>query len=311
MKNNFLLESTSPILIQEEIDSIIKILEFENSSRNSYDLSEVPLMNAIEDLDTYSFLSDKKIIIITNIFEAKDSKEMEHLFKYLEKPSSLNLLFIVVDKLDNKLTITKKLKNCNNIEYRKLETDPYLFAKNKLSTYNISQQDIRLLVEKCMNDITTINSECEKLMIYKLDSKDINKEDIELMVVKKLGDSSEILFSFINALLQKNKKRTMQIYKELQDYQIDISSIIGLLASQLKLIAQIKILKMDNLKNIEIQEKLQLKSLYQIKKLSEYTYYSLEEIKNMIFLIEDIDYKIKSGRLSNENGIIYLITNLK
>lgn len=311
MKNNFLLESTSSILIKKEIDYIIKQLDFVNSSKNSYDLSEVSLADAIEDLDTYSFLSDKKVIIITNILEAKDTKEMDHLLKYLDNPSPLNLLFIVVEKLDNKLTISKKIKNCSNIEYKKLETDPYLFAKNKLSSYTITQQDIRLLVEKCMNDITTIDTECEKLMIYKIDTKEITKDDIELMVIQKLGDSSEILFSFINALLQKDKKRAMKIYKELQDYQIDISSIIGLLASQLKLISQIKILKMDNLGNVEIQEKLNLKSLYQIKKLSEYTYYSLDEIKNMIFLIEDIDYKIKSGRLTDENGILYMITNLK
>ena len=41
------------------------------------------------------------------------------------------------------------------------------------------------LIELCKNDITKIDSECEKLMMYKKDTLEITRNDIDLLVVKK------------------------------------------------------------------------------------------------------------------------------
>lgn len=310
MPNNYFIENPSFHIINREIESIITSRGFLDATRSVYDLSEEPLENALEDLDTYSLFGDKKVITIKNLFLEKSEKDIQRLLKYIDHQSENNLLFIPTDKVDSRLSLSKKLMKNKNITYIKKEVDLTKYIKEKLNTYQIDFPSINLLIEKCQEDITRIDSECEKLMIYKLDSKEITKEDIELLVVKKLKDSSEVLFSLTNALLERNKKKSLKIYKELEEYNLDINSIIGLLASQLKLISQIKVLKMDGLKNTEIQEKLKLKSLYQIKKLSEYTTYSLNQIGNMIHLLSDLDVKIKSGRISVEHALILFIVGL-
>lgn len=310
MPNNYFIENPSFHIINNEIESIITNREFSDATRSVYDLSEEPLENALEDLDTYSLFGDKKVIIVKNLFLEKSEKDIQRLLKYIDHQSENNLLFISTDKVDSRLSLSKKLMKNKNVTYIKKEVDLTKYIKEKLNTYQIDFPTINLLIEKCQEDITRIDSECEKLMIYKLDSKEITKEDIELLVVKKLKDSSEVLFALTNALLERNKKKSLKIYKELEEYNLDINSIIGLLASQLKLISQIKVLKMEGLKNTEIQEKLKLKSLYQIKKLSEYTTYSLNQIGNMIHLLSDLDVKIKSGRISVEHALILFIVEL-
>lgn len=308
---NYLLESSDHLLLEKKIDSIIEKEKFQGEYRATYDLEEVALDNALEDLDTYSFLSSKKVIIIKNILSSLVlENEKKHLIKYLENPSSDNLLIMTSDKMDAK-TFSKKLKSLKTLEYQKLETNPVSFAKNILDGYKISNMDLSYLAELCNNDITKLNSECEKLMMYKIDTKEIGREDITNLVVKKLGDSNEILFSLAKAIMSKDKKQALKLYNDLKAYQIDANSIIGLMASQMKLVSQIKVLKEKNLNVSQIQQNLNLKSSYQVKKLSEYIYsYSYNDIKTFFNRLFNLDYSIKTGKVDSSNAIELLIINL-
>ena len=308
---NYLLESSDHLLLEKKIDSIIEKEKFQGEYRATYDLEEVALANALEDLDTYSFLSSKKVIIIKNILSSLAlENEKKHLIKYLENPSSDNLLIMTSDKMDAK-TFSKKLKSLKTLEYQKLETNPVSFAKNIFDDYKISNMDLSYLAELCNNDITKLNSECEKLMMYKIDTKEIGREDITNLVVKKLGDSNEILFSLAKAIMSKEKKQALKLYNDLKAYQIDANSIIGLMASQMKLVSQIKVLKEKNLNVSQIQQNLNLKSSYQVKKLSEYIYsYSYNDIKTFFNKLFDLDYSIKTGKVDSSNAIELLIINL-
>ncbi len=308
--NNYLLEASDHLLIQKEINNIIAKEKFENQYQVSYDLEEVPLANALEDLDTYSLLSDKKVIIIKNILATTVENEIKHLLKYLENYNSNNLLILTCDKLDSK-SFAKKLKASKNIKYQKIEIDDRNYIINKLKNYKIDNEAISYLLELCKGDITKIDTECEKLIFYKIDSKEITKEDIKKIAIEKLGESNDILFSFVNAIINKDKKKSLSLYEQLKKYAVDSSSIIGLMASQMKLISQIKVLKEQNLNNIEIQQQLQLKSIYQVKKLSEYIYlYTLKEIGEFFNKLADIDYQIKTGRVDGNIAIELLIINL-
>lgn len=308
---NYLLESSDHLLLEKKIDSIIEKEKFQGEYRATYDLEEVALANALEDLDTYSFLSSKKVIIIKNILSSLTlENEKKHLIKYLENPSSDNLLIMTSDKMDAK-TFSKKLKSLKTLEYQKLETNPVSFAKNIFDDYKISNMDLSYLAELCNNDITKLNSECEKLMMYKIETKEIGREDITNLVVKKLGDSNEILFSLAKAIMSKDKRQALKLYNDLKAYQIDANSIIGLMASQMKLVSQIKVLKEKNLNVSQIQQNLNLKSSYQVKKLSEYIYsYSYNDIKTFFNKLFNLDYSIKTGKVDSSNAIELLIINL-
>ena len=148
-------------------------------------------------------------------------------------------------------------------------------------------------------------------MMYRIDTREIVREDITNLVVKKLGDSNEILFSLVKAIMSKEKKQALKLYNDLKAYQIDANSIIGLMASQMKLVSQIKVLKEKNLNVNQIQQNLNLKSSYQVKKLSEYIYsYSYNDIKTFFNRLFDLDYSIKTGKVDSSNAIELLIINL-
>ena len=310
--NSYLLECLDSLSVEKEKQKIIKENDFTTAPISSYDMEEIPLENALEDLDTYSFLSDKKIIIIKNIecLKYEDTKkDIDHLLKYIDNPNPDNLLIIESKKLNNTSKITKELKK--RCKYCEIETDPKKYIKSELKGYEIDTKTIELLNDYCLGDITKITSECQKLKNYKQSDMKINIEDIQEICVKKLGDSKDLTFSFTRSIATKDKKEALKKYKELLSYNIEPLSIVGLLASQIRIIYQVKILEKRNLRDKEIANILEEKSEYRITKTKELTrLYSEKELLELMQKLSDIDIKIKTNDVDGNSLIEFFILNL-
>ena len=310
--DSYLIESIDSLSLKKERDNLIKENDFLDAEISTYDLEEVELDNALEDLDTYGFLSSKKVIVIQNIESIKydDFKEdFDHLFKYIDNPNPDNLLIIEAKKLNNTLKITKELKK--KCKYILVEFNSKDYIKTTLKDYKIDNLVINLLDEYCQSDITKIDGECSKLMNYKYEDKTITKDDIEEMVVKKLGDERDLTFAFSRSLAERNIKEALLKYHELLNYNIEPLSIIGLLASQIRIIYQVKLLEKNRLSDREIADTLGEKSDYRIKKTRELTrLYSEDELLNLMQKLSDMDYKIKTTDVDGKNLIEMFIINI-
>lgn len=309
MNNNYLIEGCDYISINNKISEIIKQNNFSDASISKYDLSEALLEEAIEDLNTYGLFSDKKIVIINNFDKMDpDINRVEELLKYVENSSSLNLLFVVSDKYDDRKKIIKDLKK--KMEFIKVSSDPVEFTKSCLKGYKVEDGVITLLVNNTLGDISRLYNECNKLKIYKINDKYISKEDVLELAVKKLGDSTDITFQFSRSLAEKDKKKALSLYQELLDYQIEALSIIGLLASQFRIMFQVKVLEEKNMRNDEIVKTLNEKP-YRITKTRELTrYYSKKELLDLMIKLEDIDLKIKTTSVDANTLVQLFILNI-
>lgn len=311
MNNNYLLESTDFLSIQNEIADIIKKESFQDSAISIYDLEETLLENALEDLDTYSFLTEKKVIIIKNI-ESIDqeeyAKDIKHLFQYLDNPNPDNLLIITSKKLNNVLKITKELKK--KCEFIQVSMNPDTFIKKELKDYKLEPGVQKILLEYCKEDITKLKNECLKLKTYKFEEKEILKKDVEEMCIEKLGDGTELTFAFSRSLAEKNKKDALLKYKELLKYNIEPYSIVGLLASQIRILYQVKSLEDQGMRNTEIANVLNKKPFY-IQKTSELTrFYTKKELLELMMKLENIDIQIKTTDLDPNSLIELFILNI-
>lgn len=310
--NSYLLENSDEVTINDAIQKVIKENNFENALISTYDLEENSLTNALEDLDTYSFLSPKKVIIIKNIeaLKAEENKdELEHLYKYIAKPNQDNLLIVVAKKLNNTLKMTKELKK--NLTVLNVELNLSDFAKKELAGYILENGAMKMLLDYCKDDLTKLKNECRKLKDYAYQEKKITVSDIENLVVVKLGDSKDLTFAFVRSLAEKNKKDALKKYKELLDYNIEPIAIIGLIASQIRIIYQVKVLEKEGLSNRSIADKLGEKSDYRIAKTKELTkYYSEDELLKLMIELEIIDLKAKSQDVDCNFLIDMFILNL-
>lgn len=309
--SNYLIEGMDYLSVYEKLEELIGKNSFEDATRSKYDLSEVLLEKAIEDLNTYGMFSNKKVIIISNFDKMnieENENDINNLFKYLDNATFDNLLFILAGKFDERKKITKDLKKY--CEFIKVDIDPNSFIKENLAGYKLESGVINLLIENTLGDITRLYNECKKLKNYKINDKYITKNDVLELAVKKKGDSTEITFQFSRALAEKNKKQALLLYKELLDYLVEPLSIIGLLGSQFRIMYQVKVLEEKGLRNDDIASTLKEKP-YRVMKTRELTrYYSKREILDLIIKIGDIDFKIKTMSVDANSLIELFILNI-
>ena len=300
--NNYLLESTDSLSLQKEREKIIHLEKFDTATISLYDMEEYKLDDALEDLDTYSFLSDKKVIIIHKIDSLKqddNKKQIEHLLRYLDNPNPNNLLIIDAIKLNNTYKLTKELKK--KCKYQLIEYNDKTFIKNELTGYTIDSKTIDLLSEYCLGDFSKISNECAKLREYKYDEKKITDKDVKDLVERKLGDSRDLTFAFTKCLAERNKKDALIKFRELLAYNIEPISLIGLLASQIRIIYQVKVFSKEHYSDKEIQEMLEEKTTYRIKKTRELIqYYTEKELLQLMQQLHKMDLKLKT---TDANGI--------
>ena len=310
--NNYLLESLDSLSLQKEREKIIHSEGFDSATISLYDMEESILDNALEDLDTYSFLSDKKVIIINNIDNLKkynNKSQIKHLLKYIDNPNPNNLLIIDANKLNNTYKLTKELKK--KCKYQLVQYDDKSFIKSQLSGYSIDTKAINLLCDYCLGDFSKITNECAKLREYKYDEKKITIKDVEDLVERKLGDSRDLTFAFTKSLAERNKKDALIKFRELLDYNLEPISLIGLLASQIRIIYQVKIFSKEHYSDKEIQDMLEEKTTYRIKKTRELIhYYTEKELLQLMQQLHDMDFKLKTSDVDGIHLIEMFILNL-
>ena len=295
MNNLYFIESDNHIILNKFLEDIVKDNKFSLDEVIKFDLSERNISEVITELDTYSLFSTRKIVFAYDaVFLTTDKTEIEHdidmFTKYINNPKEDSVLVLACRKLDGKKNIAKLVKEKFKIIETTIDFNEYV--KNKTKGYKFSNSDIAYFLT-CMNeDIDRINNELDKLMMLKDEDKEITKNDIDLIVIKKIDDN---IFDLIEAIIKKDKKRSLEIYNGIVNYGEEVFKIMISLANQVRLLLQVKILENEN--DLDIAEKLHLKNPKQLyfirKKMAGYT---TKELTDYLLKLSIMDEELKLGK---------------
>ncbi len=317
MNNLYLIYGDENYLINDELNKIISDSNVLKDNIIRYNLDETNISDVLDEACTISMFDSKKLIICEECsFLTTDSKkdinnDLESLLKYINNPfDDVYLIFIVKNsKLDDRKKIVKELKRLSKvIECKKLEShslNNYIYNYFKDNSYNIDMPLVRMIVDKVKYDLSNIINECNKLMIYKDLDKNITKEDIDLVIRDNIEDN---IFSLTNSIMEKNVEKSIKIYKDLLLMGEEPIKLIVMIANQFRLILQVKLMKKNGYKEIEMPSiigehpyrvKLALSSNYDEQKL-------IDNIKKLYKL----DYDIKSGNIDKNFGLELFLLNI-
>ena len=295
MNNLYLIETDNYEILEMKVKELLKKNKLSMDNLITYDMDEINISDAIIDLDTYSLFNEKKVVLCKNCqFLSSVKNEIEHditlLEKYLNNPNPDNILILSVNKTDGKKNIVKLVKEkCQIIEN---DIDIVKYVKEYTKGYGISDEVIRYLIINTTEDISHITNELDKLMALKSEEKEIIKKDIDLVVIKRIDSN---IFDLIDAIISKNKEKSLRIYNEMTNYGEDIFKIFVSLSNQIRLIYQVKVLK--NLSNEEIANILKLKNVKQVVALRyKIDKYTSSDLLDYLHRLSIMDEELKLGK---------------
>lgn len=279
-------------ILKMRINELISSLDIKNIIE--YDYSNTSINEILEEVCYIDLFNEKKLIIVSSFtFKKMKDKEKESLKKYIDNMNENVIIFKCIDeKLDSKDSLIKKLKEkCNVVEIVKMDykaTHEFITKILKDNGFNVSYDVVKKILSLCENNADYALKEIEKLMLYKIDDKNITIKDVEDTISKS---NEKEMFTLIDAVMCKNIGNCFTSYKILKD-DTDATVIIDAISKQFRYLYQIKVL-MKSMPLPSIVTKISINP-YVGKKLYESTRnFSEEEILDILYKLSDMDISIK------------------
>lgn len=312
----YLFYGIEDYLIQKEIDNIKQKYNIEEISISRYDLTNTNIEKIIEDCEMNSMFTDKKVIIVNNsyIFTGQSKKgqieqNLEALEKYINNPNIDTLLIFISDseKLDERKKIVKLIKQKGIVKEFNTTTNINSIVKSFFNDYKISDSSITKLINRVGNNLPLLEEEAEKLKLYKDDTKEINDEDI-LKITNKNVDLD--IFKLIDNIIMKNKKVAIETYNEMIKYGEEPIKILIMIASQIRLMYQTKLLYKKGYTEKDSASLLGIHP-YRVKLATEKgRKYTESDLLMYLDNLADLDSKIKQSNVDKKMAIELFILKI-
>ena len=289
-------------------DEIIKSLVGKNKNVLYYEEKEIldHKDKFVESILTNSLFDNEKIIIIKrasdkilSLMESISERKFQNISiiltaENLEKKSKLRIFFEKSKKL---ICIPFYPDN----EYTLLKLTNDLLSKSNIK---LSSSNINFIINKSQNDRHNLKNNLLKLEHYTFNKKKINQDVLSKLM--NLGEEENIS-KLTNYCLAKNHKRTINILNENNYSNEDSVIIIRTLLNQSKKILKL-VEKYESTKNMELTISSSKPPIFWKDKeitIQQIKMWSLKDIKNLIYKINELEIKIKK----NLQISLKLITN--
>ncbi len=314
---NYVIYGDERLLMQQKLSSLKKEYHICEEDMNiiTYWCHETPMSSIIEDALTPPFLSEYKMIVVKNpLFlttaKQKDTSEedIKMFMDYLSKENPTTILVIYHDQrnFDERKKIVKELKkeveffDISKVDNQQLYRSTHQAIKAR--GCEIDENALQLFLSRMPNDLLEISQEVNKLCLY---TKHITMESIDLLVTKQVEEN---VFELTKAILNKETKECIQIYKDLIINNEEPIKLIVLIANSLRLLYQVKVLDRKGYNDQEIAKKLSLNP-YRLRYIrQDGKDYEIKELLQKLDELSSLDVDIKTGKIDRFKGLeLFLI----
>ena len=292
MKSLYLFYGEEKYLIAEELKRLKASLK-DAAIETFEDLSASKLL---EILTVPNLFAPKRILILKEFDLGQDDEILTRAFKNIPKTDVVVL--IDPEGLDKRKKVFKSISKIAEViecrpftDWQTEELAEWIVKIAQKFKKQISSDDAEFIVEICGRDLSILHSEVEKISTFIGSKPRIERKDIESIATRGGIDA----FGLALALRHKQVKPSFMALQRLLDDREDPIQLLGLLASQYRMLFRIKLLSRSGLGRQAMAKKLSA-SPYYIQKLSEVSVsFTEEELKKCLNVLLECDLKLKSG----------------
>lgn len=290
VKNLYNITGGDDFLVKQAITNLkyALIKEMEEFNYFKADAENMKPSEAIAQISTLPLGNDYRLVVLTN----PNNDIVKAINKFDLTDSSVVVACVNANKLNN-----AEIIDCEKLD--RIDISKYILnylAKNKLS---IEERALDYLIEATNSNMSKINNELNKLTAYCVDI-DVITIDIVSNIVPNTAEY--VVYMLTNAIDTKNFTSYQKIINEMSK-NISMGEIFSYLGKYFKRMQYVCLNKNDD----ELSKILNIKP-YAVKMSRQNA--NKNGIKFYINLYQkyvDLDYKIKSGKISPANALYELV----
>ena len=271
----------------------------------SYNLEEEGIYALIDELSTISLFNEPKFVVArgAEVLLKQSGSAFVELLKVMNDPSSMNCLILVftdsIEASNEQFIKLKRFASFFEIRMKNIKLDEY--AKKTLleDGYQIDDEAVSLLVGY-IDNLSSMRNAIDLLECFCLDQKVITSKDIVMMIKEPLDDN---VYSLIEAVLTNNKRLMLKDYQDLKLRSVLPSGLISMLLGKFQELYNVSILIKSGMTQHALAELFHVSSgrAYYMMKNAKET--NLKTICHHLDLLNDLDYKIKTGKVDATLGL--------
>jgi len=305
MAANFIVWADDYLAASNKLDEIKDGFNI-SSDPIIYNLNDDGLYSLVDELTTVSLFDDVKFVVCKgseNLFSNKSDKAFSELLKAMNDINSNNVLVLLfmneLDMSHERYSMIKRFSTYIEVKTKNIKLDEY--AKKTFSNdgFIVDDNVIQLLVSYS-DSLSKLRSYIDQLECYKYEEKKITTSDVMLLIPSPLDDN---VYSLIDAVLANNKKLMLKGYQDMKLKSMQASNLVSMLLNKFQEIYNVNVLIKSGFNQGMLAETLNISSgraYYMIKNAKSY---SMKDIKKHLDLLNELDYKIKTGQIDQNLGL--------
>lgn len=290
-------------LCQDAKNKIIQKLNISKINVSLFTDENFDVNNTLNACNQFSFFSEKRMVIVQDL--AKElTNDNKFRFENYSKNPNIDCVLILIDTISSK--VFDFMKNVEVIECKPNDFFVQNYIKNNVEKLGntISLQNCKKLNDYCLGNLNRITLEIKKLSDYVGKNKEITAQVIDNLVFK---DTELKVFDLTNALGVKDGNRALKILNDMITSGEPPIKILGLINANFR---RMMFAKINKGSNTDLAKALNVKEFAIAKAKESASFFSASQLKNIINLLLEADYNIKSGVMSQENVLYYVVCKI-
>jgi DNA polymerase-3 subunit delta len=249
-------------------------------------------------LESYPFLSEKKLVFISDFLSEGDDDDQDKVTELLKDvPDYVVVLFWEHHKPDARTALYKRLVKVGQVENYELKSGPVLMRwirqKAQAKGINLGESEAKFMVDLVGNNLWNLDKELDKLKSYSA-GRSVDRVMIEKVVCPNPSSS---IFKLTDLLGEKNLKESIRTLEILIQSGEAAVQMFFMLVRHFRIMAQVKDLAEHGQNAAAIAKIIKEHPFVVSKVYAQCRHFPMEELRKIYSRLLEIDLGFKTGRI--------------
>ncbi|MDO4261484.1 MAG: DNA polymerase III subunit delta [Eubacteriales bacterium] len=256
--------------------------------------------------ETMPFFAERRVILIDDSGFVKNA--CPELADYVPEIPESTCIILTETEVDKRGRLYKAIKSAGRVvEFNRQDERTltrWVLGTLKKEGKSITEDAMRLFLERTGTDMEHISQELEKLIGYTMGREGITAEDVAAICTEQTENR---IFDMIQAITDRNQRKALELYADLLAMKEPAMRILFLITRQFNQLLLLKSLSGQGMDRSELAKKAGIPPFALGKYQAQCRRFTPAQIRRAVEDCVETEEQVKTGRMDDQLGVELLI----